>query len=96
MTSFMKFEVIAYYVLKVFGYACGILGALGVIGFVGGLEHDQVTMLQFFMYELHAFMLIGISYLSYYIREAIVTDFSERAQFIRRRAPRRARYPQYR
>lgn len=95
MTSFMKFEVIAYYVLKVFGYACGILGALGFIGFAGGLEHDNITILQFIMYELHAFMLMGISYLSYYIREVIVTDFSERAQLLRRRA-RRTRDPQYR
>ena len=86
MTTFMKFEVITYYVLKVFGYACGILGALGVIGFVGGLEHDNITMLQFVMYELHAFMLIGISYLFYYIREAIVNDFAKRDYFMRRRA----------
>lgn len=83
MTRFMKFELITFYVLKVFGYICGILGAYCIIGFVGGLEHDKITCTQFFMYELHSFMLIGISYVVWRIRELIKGDLQKRKQILK-------------
>lgn len=90
MTKFMKFEAIVWYILLLFGYACGILGALGVIGFAGSLEWDRITIPQFWMYEIHAFMLIGISYAVYYIREHIRVDLLRRERIIQRRARRLA------
>ena len=89
MTTFMKIEAITYYILRVFGYAFGILGALGVFGFVGSYECDTITTLQFFMYELHAFMLIGLSFIVYIIRELILDDCRVRYRRMKRREARR-------
>lgn len=85
MTRFMKFELVTFYILKVFGYICGILGAYCVIGFVGSLEHDKITCTQFLMYELHSFMLIGISYAVWRIRERIKEDLQKRKQILKRK-----------
>ena len=78
MTTFMKIEAITYYILKVFGYFCGFVGVFGVIGFAGSCELGTITIAQFWMYEIHAFFLIALSYVVYYIREAIKEDGRKR------------------
>lgn len=91
MTTFMKVEAVIYYILKILGYACGILGFLGVLGFVGSYERDVITTTQFLMYELHAFGLCGISYLLYGLRCLIVDDFVERDRQIQIQRQRQMR-----
>ena len=83
MTKFMKFEVIAYYILKGFVYLFATLGVLGIIGFAGGLTVDELTILQFCLYEIHAFGLIGFSYAIYLMTEIIKSDVFKRANSIR-------------
>lgn len=78
MTNFMKFELLSFVGLKVFGYFCGILGVIGVIGFAGSLTHDSISIAQFCLFELHAFGLIGLSYVSYMGRELIRKDILKR------------------
>lgn len=74
MTTFMKIEAITYCILKVVGYAFGIIGAIMVIGATGSLELDTITIGQYFLYEFYAFGLIGLSYIVYIIRELILED----------------------
>jgi hypothetical protein len=83
MTTVMKIEVAIYYILKVFGYACGTMGALGILGFVGSYEHNMITTTQFFVYELHAFGLCGLSFLLYGLRALVAEDALERARQLR-------------
>ncbi len=83
MTLLMKIETITYFILKAFGCVIGFLGALGVIGFAGSLEHSAITVLQFCMYELHAFGLIGLAFIVYYISELIKDDVDSRQWRIR-------------
>lgn len=71
MTRFMKFEAITYLVLRVLGYIAGFAGVFGVIGVAGGLECDNITIVQFWLYEFYSFCLIGFSYIVWYIRECI-------------------------
>ena len=91
MTKFMKFEVILYYVLKVFGHFCGWVGVFGVIGFPGGLEFDRITVGQFWLYEFHAFCLIGLCIIVYIFREYIKEDVYRQARMIKRRMARAKR-----
>lgn len=84
MTTFMKIEAVIYYVLKVLGYICGFVGVFGVLGFVGSLECDRITIAQCIVYEIHAFCLIGASYLLYYIRVLIEEDFTDRCRLLHR------------
>lgn len=86
MTTFMKIEAVIYFVLKLFGYAIGILGVFGIFGFEGSLKCDTITIAQFLMYELHAFLLIGLSFVVYIIREIIREDFIRRNRILRRKA----------
>lgn len=90
MTTFMKFEAITYLVLRVLGYIAGFVGVFGVLGFVGGLEHDNITIAQFWLYEFYSFCLIGFSYIVYYIREYIREDVIRRNRIMKRRAKRLA------
>jgi hypothetical protein len=87
MTTTMKVETIAYYILKGFSFVCGFLGFLGMIGFAG---NEALTTFQFFMYELHAVGLIGLSYLVYQVSELIVVDLLRRARLMnyKGKAPR--------
>ena len=91
MTRFMKFEAITYLVLRVLGYIAGFAGVFGVLGFVGGLEHDNITIAQFWLYEFYSFCLIGLSYIVWYIREYIKEDVIRRIKIRKRRAKRLAR-----
>lgn len=91
MTRFMKFEVITYFVLRVLGYIAGFVGVFGILGFVGGLEHDNITIAQFWLYEFYSFCLIGFSYIVWYIREYIREDVIRRNRIMKRRAKRLAR-----
>lgn len=91
MTRFMKFEAITYLVLRVLGYIAGFAGVFGVLGFVGGLEHDNITIAQFWLYEFYSFCLIGLSYIVWYIREYIKEDVIRRIRIRKRRAKRLAR-----
>lgn len=84
MTKFMKFELLSYCGLKIFGYILGIFGFIGIVGFVGSLEHDSISIAQFLVYEIHAFGLIGLSYLIYRFRELIKKDFIKRDRLITR------------
>lgn len=90
MTRFMKFEVIAYCVLRLLGYIAGFAGVFGVIGFAGGLEWDNITVAQFWLYEFYSFCLIGFSYIVWYIREHIKEDIIRRIRIRKRRAKRLA------
>ena len=54
--------------LKVLGYFLGILGGFLAYGFVGGLENDQITISQFWLYELLALGLIVLAFIVYIIR----------------------------
>lgn len=90
MTTFMKFEAITYLVLRVLGYIAGFAGVFGVLGFAGGLEHDNITIAQFWLYEFYSFCLIGFSYIVYYIREYIREDVIRRNRIMKRRAKRLA------
>ena len=90
MTTFMKFEVITYLVLRVLGYIAGFAGVFGVLGFIGGLECDNITIAQFWLYEFYSFCLIGFSYIVWYIREYIREDVIRRNRIMKRRAKRLA------
>ena len=90
MTTFMKFEAITYYILRVIGYASGFIGALMVVGVAGGLEWDNITIGQYWLYEFYAFCLIGLSYVVYIIRELILDDCRVRYRRMKRREARRA------
>lgn len=90
MTRFMKFEVITYLVLRVLGYIAGFAGALGVIAVAGGLEWDNITIAQFWLYEFYSFCLMGFSYIVWYIRECIKEDVIRRDRIMKRRAKRLA------
>ena len=83
MTTFMKFEIVTYYVLKVIGYISGICGAFGTIGFVGGLEQGNSTFGEFLTYEFLALGLIGLCFIVYYIRELIREDLYRRDRCLR-------------
>lgn len=91
MTTFMKFEVITYLVLRVLGYIAGFAGVFGVLGFIGGLECDNITIAQFWLYEFYSFCLIGFSYIVWYIREYIREVVIRRNRIMKRRAKRLAR-----
>jgi hypothetical protein len=93
MTKVMKAEVCVYYILKVIGYLCGFAGALCVIGFAGGLERELITETQFWLYELNAFGLIGVSYVTYWVRGLIEADVMDMASRLRRKVRRQA--PRY-
>ena len=84
MTKLMKVEAVIYYILKIVGYICGIIGVLSVLGYVGSLERDVITIAQFCVYEVHAFCLIGASCILYYIRERIADDFIARDHQLRK------------
>ena len=90
MTRFMKFEAITYLVLRVLGYIAGFAGVFGVIGVAGGLECDDITIVQFWLYEFYSFCLIGFSYIVWYIRECIREDVIRRNRIMKRRAKRLA------
>lgn len=91
MTTFMKFEVITYLVLRVLGYIAGFAGVFGVLGFIGGLECDNITIAQFWLYEFYSFCLISFSYIVWYIREYVREDVIRRNRIMKRRAKRLAR-----
>lgn len=90
MTTFMKFEAIVWYILRIFNYICGFFGVFGVLGFVGSYELDTITTAQFFAYELHAFGLIALAFAVYYIREMIREDVIRRDRIMKRKARRLA------
>ena len=83
MTKFMKFEVIAYYVLKVLGYLCGILGLLVCLGYAGALECGPVSVVKFVVCELHAIGLMCLCGAFWVAREVIEEDFDRRARRMR-------------
>ncbi len=86
MTKVMKFEVVAYYILKVLGYLCGIIGALRVFGCVGSLDCGTMTVGQFVIQELIALGLISLSFVFYVVRNMVEEDFDDRARCLRLRA----------
>ena len=86
MTTFMKIEAVTYYVLKVIGYIAGFIGVFCILGFVGGLERDTITIAQFWLYEFYAFCLIGLSFAVYYLRELILKDCRKRYIKTKRKA----------
>ena len=78
MTNFMKLEAISFFVLRTLGYACGILGAFGMLGIAGALEMASITIAQFWLYELGAIGLALLSAALYYIRMWIAKDLLAR------------------
>ena len=78
MTNFMRFEAISFFVLRTLGYACGFLGALGILGIAGALEKGSITIAQFWLYELGAVGLALLSASFYYIRMWIAKDLLAR------------------
>lgn len=85
MTTFMKIEAITYYILKFIGYIAGFIAPFLILGFVGSLEHDTITIAQFCIGELCAFGLIGLSFILYYIRELIKEDLRRRYCIMKRK-----------
>jgi hypothetical protein len=75
----MEIKKLVYSVLKVIGYVLGFIGAFKLIGAVGALEYDCITLGEFVYHEFIAFVLIFSSYTVYIIRE----NFKYR--FLRRR-----------
>ena len=63
-------KYILYFLMRVFNYVIGFVGVFGVLGVVGGLEHDQITFGQFWLYEFYCVCLIGLTFIVYNIREA--------------------------
>jgi hypothetical protein len=82
MSKVMKVEFICFLVLKIFGYFCGTVGTLSVFGFAGSLESSTITATQFWLYELHAFGLIALAFVIYYIREVVREDFIRRDSYL--------------
>ena len=82
MTKIMQNEIRLYWLLKILGYTFGILGIIGIWGFVGSLEKDVITMSQCIVYEFLAFGLIGLSYVMFRVRELIKRDFNRRRRYI--------------
>jgi hypothetical protein len=82
----MKFEIVVYYILKIFGYLCGFAGAFGVIGFAGSHECGNITDAQFWIYEIRAFALIGLCGIVYYIRNYIRDDVIRRNRIMKIKA----------
>ena len=83
MTTFMKLEVVIYFVLKVLGYACGIAGAIGFFGLAGpGESSAALTAGQFFLYEFFAICLIAFSFGAFFARELIRDDVKRRHYLI--------------
>lgn len=85
MTTFMKIETITYYLLKLIGYIAGFIGPFLVLGYVGGLELDNITIAQFWTGEFCAFGLIGLSFIVYYIREFIKEDVRKRYRIMKKK-----------
>jgi hypothetical protein len=84
MTTFMKLEAVLYLILKILKHACGWIGALGIIGFVGGLEHELITFKQFFLYEINACVLVGLCYVMYRLEKEVRADFIKRNRAMKR------------
>lgn len=85
MTTFMKIETATYFILKFIGYISGFVGAFMVIGVAGNLELDLITIGQFWLHEFCAFCLIGLSFIVYYLREAIKKDYCMRCHRMKRK-----------
>lgn len=62
-------KYIFYFLMRVFNYAIGFVGVFGVLGVVGGLEHDLITFGQFWLYEFYCACLIVLTFIVYNIRE---------------------------
>jgi hypothetical protein len=65
----MKIKKFISFTLKVIGYVLGITGAFLVIGSVGKLEWDEITIAQFCLRELLAWAMIFGAIVVYYIRD---------------------------
>lgn len=88
MTKVMKFEIVTYLILKVLGYASGIVGGFVYIGAAGGLERGTLTFGQFWLYELGAVCALLFCFLAYYVREALKRDCRMRSRKLNRKAVR--------
>lgn len=86
MTPLMKFEIIIYYILKIFGYFCGFVGALWVPGLLVSHRYGNITDMQLWKYEIHAFILIGVCCIVYYIRKFIKEDIIRRNRLMKMKA----------
>lgn len=87
MTTFMKFEVVLYFILKAFGYVCGIVGTFVFFGLAGpGENSTAITTGQFFLYEFFAICLIALSFAAFFTRELIRDDVKRRHHIIVRQA----------
>ena len=83
MTTFMKLEVVTYFILKAFGYVSGIAGFIGFFGLAGpGESSAALTAGQFFLYEFFAICLIALSFGAFFARELIRDDVKRRHHLI--------------
>lgn len=55
-------------ILRIANYIIGFAGVFLALGTVGGLENDQITFGQFFLYELLAIGLILLTFVVYNFR----------------------------
>ena len=62
-------KTIFYIIMRIFNYIIGFVGVFGALGFVGGLEHNQITFGQFWLYEFLCACLIVLTIIVYNIRE---------------------------
>ena len=65
----MKIKKSISFILKVIGYVLCITGAFLVLGTVGKLEWDEITIAQFCLRELLAFGMVFGAIVVYYIRD---------------------------
>lgn len=75
----MEVKKAIYSLLKMIGYVLGFIGVIKLIGAVGALECDYITLGEFVYHEFIALTLVCTSYIVYIIR----ANFKYR--FLRRR-----------
>ena len=82
MTKFMKFEIIAYYFLKVLCYACAGFAVFCLIGFIRSLFLD-ITASQYILNSIYLACFAFLPCIFYGLMEVIEEDFDSRARRMR-------------
>lgn len=64
----MKLVKTVNFILKALGYILGFGGAIALLGFIGGLDHGQITFGQFFLYALLSCLAMLLAFIVYIIK----------------------------
>ena len=65
----MKFTKVISFILKIAGYVLGFGGIIYILGSVGALEQNSITMLQCFLQALAGFGCIAVAFIIFIGRE---------------------------